>query len=119
MARVLDALTSRLRTGVARLREAEQRATQGEMARQVNHDIRNGLTPVRNVVRHLGEVAEHDPDRTGRVWRERRATLDSGLAYLEDLAGPLRAPEPDAERAAAATWARWWPRPPPATPPRA
>ncbi|MBE0565118.1 MAG: HAMP domain-containing histidine kinase [Krumholzibacteria bacterium] len=87
LARVLDELTGRLRAGVIRLREAEQRATQGEMARQVNHDIRNGLTPLRNVLRHLGEVAEQDPAALGGVWRERRATLDGGLAYLEELAG--------------------------------
>lgn len=87
LARVLDELTGRLRAGVGRLREAEQRATQGEMARQVNHDIRNGLTPVRNVLRHLGEVAEEDPAALAGIWRERRATLEGGLAYLEDLAG--------------------------------
>ncbi len=84
---LLDELTARLRQGVGRLREAEQRATQGEMARQVNHDIRNGLTPLRNVLRHLGEVAEQDPAALPAVWNERRATLDGGLAHLEQLAG--------------------------------
>ena len=87
LAGVLDELTARLRAGIGRLRGAEQRATMGEMARQVNHDIRNGLTPVRNVLRHLGEVAESDPAALAEVWHERRATLDGGLAYLEELAG--------------------------------
>ena len=38
----------------------EYRLTLGEVARQVNHDLRNGITPVRNVLRHLGETAERE-----------------------------------------------------------
>lgn len=98
LARVLDELTRRLRSGVGRLREAEHRATLGEVARQVNHDIRNGLTPLRNVLRHLGEVAEQDPAALAAVYRERRATLDGGLAYLEDLAGHYARLSPAAAR---------------------
>ena len=33
------------------------------MARQVNHDVRNGLTPLRNVIRHLAEVDLFDGHR--------------------------------------------------------
>lgn len=98
LARVLDELTRRLRAGVARLREAEHRATLGEVARQVNHDVRNGLTPLRNVLRHLGEVAEQDPAALAAVYRERRPTLDGGLAYLEDLAGHYARLSPAAAR---------------------
>ncbi|MFT5233639.1 MAG: signal transduction histidine kinase [Candidatus Krumholzibacteriia bacterium] len=83
---LLGAMTARLRTGVAKLRSAEQKATMGEMARQVNHDIRNGITPLRNVMRHLSEVNESEPDQLTVVFGERRETLENGLAYLEDLA---------------------------------
>lgn len=86
LTRLLGQMTVRLREGVARLRAAEHRATLGEVARQVNHDIRNGLTPLRNVMRHLAQVAEEQPDRLASVFQERRGTLESGLAYLEDLA---------------------------------
>lgn len=86
LARLLNEMTRRLRAGVDRLRDAEHRATLGEVSRQVNHDIRNGLTPLRNVLRHLGEVAEQEPARLDAVFNERRGTLESGLAYLEDLA---------------------------------
>ena len=79
-------MTGRLREGVKRLRTAEHRATMGEMARQVNHDIRNGITPLRNVLRHLSQVADDDPARLNAVFGERRETLEGGLAYLEDLA---------------------------------
>ncbi|HEX5132374.1 MAG TPA: HAMP domain-containing sensor histidine kinase [Candidatus Krumholzibacteria bacterium] len=86
LARALAAMTSRLRESASALREAEHRATLGEVARQVNHDIRNGLTPIRNVFRHLDEQAEADPAAVAGVFAERRATLDGSIAYLEELA---------------------------------
>jgi signal transduction histidine kinase len=86
LSRLLGDMTGRLRDGVKRLRTAEHRATMGEMARQVNHDIRNGITPLRNVLRHLAEVADDDPAQLNTVFEERRETLEGGLAYLEDLA---------------------------------
>jgi len=86
LSRLLGDMTGRLRDGVKRLRTAEHRATMGEMARQVNHDIRNGITPLRNVLRHLSEVADDDPAQLNTVFAERRETLEGGLAYLEDLA---------------------------------
>jgi len=86
LARGLQALTDRLRAGTVRLRVSERRASLGEVARQVNHDVRNGLTPLRHVVRHLAEVAEREPGRLPEVFRERRESLEGGLGYLETLA---------------------------------
>ncbi len=86
LTRLLGDMTQRLRRDVARLQAAEHRATLGEVARQVNHDVRNGLTPLRNVLRHLEEVAEQEPQRLQEVFRQRKGTLDGGLAYLEELA---------------------------------
>jgi signal transduction histidine kinase len=86
LARVLNAMTERLRAGAVQLRDAERRATRGEMARQVNHDIRNGLTPIRNVFRHLGQVAREEPDRLPEIFTEREGALDAGMDYLESLA---------------------------------
>jgi signal transduction histidine kinase len=87
LARVLERMVTRLRSDAARLRDVERRATLGELARQVNHDIRNGLTPIRNVFRHLAQVAEREPASLPGVFAERRATVESGVAYLERLAG--------------------------------
>ncbi len=84
--RTLDALTGRLRTSVARLRDAERAAATGDLARQVNHDIKNGLAPIRNVLRHLAQVAEREPAALAAVFTERRETLDSSVAYLDALA---------------------------------
>ncbi len=86
LARVLAAMTARLQGSVARLKRAERQATLGEIARQVNHDLRNAFTPLRNVIRHLSQVAQESPDELAPVYRERQGTLETGLAYLEDLA---------------------------------
>ncbi len=86
LAATLGAMTERLRLGAARLREAERRMATGDLARQVNHDIKNGLVPIRNVLRHLAEVARDDPAALPRIFEERRGTLDSSLAYLDTLA---------------------------------
>lgn len=87
LSRVLGAMLQRLRQDARRLADLERRATLGEVARQVNHDLRNGLTPVRNVLRHLSETAHGRPAEMAAVFAERQPTLDSSLAYLEDLAG--------------------------------
>ena len=68
------------------LAEVERRAALGDLARQVNHDVKNGLAPLRNVLRHLSEVATREPADLARVYGERRGTLESSLGYLENLA---------------------------------
>lgn len=87
LSRLLGSMTERLRAGARKLRDAERRATLGEVARQVNHDIRNGLAPIRNVIRHLEEVAREAPGELPAIFDERRETLSSSVAYLETLAG--------------------------------
>jgi signal transduction histidine kinase len=86
LSRLLGDLAARLRTSMARVRDAERRATVGELARQINHDIKNGLIPLRNVMRHLAQVERDDPGALPVVFAERRQTVDSSIAYLETLA---------------------------------
>ncbi len=86
LARGLSAMTRRIRESAVQLRDAERRAATGELARQVNHDIKNGLTPIRNVFSHLVEEAVSRPERVAEVLNERRGALDSSIAYLEALA---------------------------------
>ena len=86
LSRLLGAMTERLRRGAARIREVERHAATGDLARQVNHDIKNGLVPIRNVVRHLGQVARDEPASLARVYAEREGTLETSLAYLDTLA---------------------------------
>lgn len=86
LARLLDAMTVRLRTSASRLRDAERRATIGDLARQINHDVKNGLAPIRHVLRHFAETAEREPERLAAIFEERRGTIESSVEYLEDLA---------------------------------
>jgi signal transduction histidine kinase len=86
MSRTLGALAGRLRASRITIRNAERRATLGEMARQVNHDIKNGLAPIRNVLRHFAQVAAETPAELPRVFEERRETLEASVGYLEELA---------------------------------
>ena len=86
LSRLLGEMTQRLRASAAAIRDAERRATRGEMARQVNHDIRNGLTPIRNVFRHLAELSQNNPGKLADVFHERERTLASSIEYLDELA---------------------------------
>jgi signal transduction histidine kinase len=94
-------MTQRLRAGAAHLREAERHAATGEMARQVNHDIKNSIAPLRNVLRHLAQIARDRPADLAKVFAERRQTLVSSLEYLEKLAAAYAklSPPADAQRA--------------------
>jgi signal transduction histidine kinase len=98
LARLLDDLASRLRTSTARVREAERRATVGDLSRQITHDIRNGLIPLRNVMRHLSQVEHDDPTALPAVFAERRQTMDSSIVYLETLATSYGRLSPRANR---------------------
>jgi signal transduction histidine kinase len=86
LSRLLGDLAARLRSSTARVRDAERRATVGDLARQINHDIKNGLIPLRNVMRHLAQVERDEPSALPAVFAERRQTVDSSIAYLETLA---------------------------------
>ena len=98
LSRLLGDLAARLRTSTARVREAERRATVGELARQINHDIKNGLIPLRNVMRHLAQVQRDEPGALSVVFAERRNTLDSSIAYLETLATSYQRLSPPLDR---------------------
>jgi signal transduction histidine kinase len=98
LSRLLGAMTERLRASSARLREVERRAAVGDLARQVNHDIKNGLAPIRNVLRHLSQVGRQDPQLLPAVFEDRRSTLESSVEYLETLARNYARLSPGLER---------------------
>jgi len=64
----------------------------------VTHDIKNGLIPLRNVMRHLAQVQQENPAALASVYEERRQTVDSSLAYLETLATSYARLSPAADR---------------------
>jgi signal transduction histidine kinase len=67
----------------------------------VTHDIKNGLAPIRHVLRHLTEVSEREPEQLAGVFAERRGTLESSVGYLETLARNYGKLSPEPARAAA------------------
>lgn len=82
----LRRMVSGLRKSRLELSAAEQRAALGELARQVNHDIKNGFMPIRHVMRHWEEVAIQEPAELPQIFIERKGTVLDSLAYLEKLA---------------------------------
>lgn len=87
----LNGMMERIRKGVARVREAEKRATLGELARQVNHDVRNGLVPIRNVMNHLADAHRGGADELAGAFEARSPTVEASLDYLGNLADQYRA----------------------------
>jgi len=100
LSRLLASMMERLRASSVRVREAERRAAVGDLARQVNHDIRNGLAPIRNVLRHLSQVLQQDPASLPQVFKARRGTLESSVEYLNTLARNYDRLAPGIERKA-------------------
>ncbi len=98
LSRLLGKMTERLRASAARIKDAERRATLGELARQVNHDIKNGLIPIQNVFRHLAQLARDNPEQLPQVFDDRRKTIDSSISYLENLASNYARLSPRRER---------------------
>ena len=78
----------------------EARIAIGDLARQVNHDVKNGLAPLRNVFRHLTQVARDKPDELRQVFTERQGTVESSINYLETLAANYAKLSPQTERKA-------------------
>lgn len=87
----LNGMLGRIREGLARVRDAEKRATLGELARQVNHDVRNGLIPIRNVMRHLDEAHRTGAGALAETYEARAATVAESLDYLGELADQYQA----------------------------
>ena len=86
----LNRMLQRNRDDVVKLRDAQKRAGRGEFARQVNHDMRNGLVPIRNVVSHLSEACAGGPESLWEVFDARARNLTESLGYLDTLAERYR-----------------------------
>jgi len=82
----LKSMIQRLRKSRLDLAIAEQRAAYAEVARKVNHDIKNGFIPIRNVMHHWSEVAENEPNALVQVFKERRDTVNDSIQYLQEIA---------------------------------
>ena len=79
-------MVRRLQQSRIELAAAEQKAAMVEIARQVNHDIKNGFIPINNVMQHWMEVADNESEKLVQVFNERKTTVLESLEYLENLA---------------------------------
>jgi len=81
----LQNMVQRLKENRLKLMTVEQKAALAEIARQVNHDIKNGFIPIRNVMEHWQEVESESPEELPQIFRERKQTILESLDYLENL----------------------------------
>ncbi len=86
----MSEMIQRLRDNHTELIQAEQKAAFAEVARQVNHDIKNGLVPIRHVMQHWMEVAELEPEKLLEIFKERTTTVLESVDYLDNLARSVR-----------------------------
>lgn len=82
----LDGMQKRLRSSKVNLAEAEKKAAFAQIARQVNHDIKNGFLPIRNIMKHWEEIAHDKPGQLLEIFKERKAAVLDSVEYLEKLA---------------------------------
>jgi signal transduction histidine kinase len=79
-------MLKRLRLSRMRLAAAERKAALAEIARELNHDIKNGFFPIRSVMQHWQEVADNESEKLVEVFNQRKSTVIESLDYLENLA---------------------------------
>lgn len=85
LSKALHKMVHRLHQSRIELTAAEQKAARAEIARQVNHDLRNGFLPIRHVLEHWEEVAENEPENLLKYFNERKANVKESLDYLQNL----------------------------------
>lgn len=91
----LQGMVNRLRSNHLKLAKAEQKAALAEISRQVNHDIKNGIIPIRNVLHHWEEVERDDPENLSRVFSDRKSTIKESIDYLKTLTEHYSKLQPD------------------------
>lgn len=88
--------------GVARVTQAEREAAWREMAKQVAHEIKNPLTPMRLLVQHLSRLYEADPENLEKTLKSTSRSLIEQIESLAQIANEFsefaKMPEPVNER---------------------
>lgn len=93
----LTRMLHRLNQSRLKLAVAEKKAAFAQIARQVNHDIKNGFTPIRHVMKHWLEVAENEPGKLAKIFNERKATVMESIDYMENLARSYARMKPETQ----------------------
>jgi len=82
----LNRMLTRLKRNKLEISVAEKKAAFAQIARQVNHDIKNGFLPIRNVMRHFEQVSKSEPQQMAGIFEERKGSIFDSISYLEKLA---------------------------------
>lgn len=85
LSKALRDMVHRLHQSRIELTAAEQKAARAEIAKQVNHDLRNSFLPIRHVLEHWEEVAENEPENLLKYFNERKTNVKESLDYLQSL----------------------------------
>ena len=97
LSRALHDMIHRLHQSRIELTDAEQKAARAEIARQVNHDLRNGFIPIRHILEHWEEVAENEPENLVKYFNERKINVKESLDYLQNLSKLYTRIQPEME----------------------
>lgn len=86
LANAYNVMIYRLQDLQEELAEAEREAAWSEMARQVAHEIKNPLTPMKLSLQHLSRVAGQESRSKEELLEDLRKTVDSVVRQIESLA---------------------------------
>lgn len=87
LVRSFNAMTRELRETTERAAAAEREMAWRRMARQVAHEIRNPLTPLRLMIQQLEAVLERDPETAHETIRQTIPVLLRQIEALQKIAG--------------------------------
>lgn len=80
-------MINKLEESAEKLRQSEREGAWREMAKQVAHEIKNPLTPMKLNIQHLLRVQEHDPERANSMLSEVAQSIIQQIDGLSRIAG--------------------------------
>ncbi|WNJ20385.1 ATP-binding protein [Pontibacter sp. G13] len=93
-----NSMVHKLENSEAKLRQSQRELAWRQMARQVAHEIKNPLTPMRLSIQHMQRTFLNNPERVERVFKKMHNTLlvqiDSLVRIANSFSEFARMPEP-------------------------
>jgi signal transduction histidine kinase len=80
-------MIEKLEDSTQKLRQSEREGAWREMAKQVAHEIKNPLTPMKLNIQHLLRVQQQDPERAGGMISEVAQSIIQQIDGLSRIAG--------------------------------
>ncbi len=86
LVRAYNAAIEQVEASARQLRQSEREKAWREMARQVAHEIKNPLTPMKLSIQYLLHAYQRDPERIGTLLPDAAATLSEQMDGLARIA---------------------------------